>query len=206
MHTLQSVHTADDDVRGASLCPHRHKSPLPTSDSVKQLLQKSFRRTLFQPEPTITVSRILLDLIRRPPPPHNFIRRPLNVLLDPPDKLTVEVERLININKDMLEIITRRRHLMPIGRDRQSPQSSNLLGLQTTANQHVASGVFWSVKVGHTPRTRVRRRSLVRVPRLTGKFEEEGMPPTAEIEACLVQRRRRFIQNPFPWKSIRPPH
>ncbi|GBP45126.1 hypothetical protein EVAR_33231_1 [Eumeta japonica] len=49
---------------------------------------------------------------------------------------------------------------MPIGRDRRSPQSSNLLGLRTTANQQVASGVFWSVKVGHTPRTRVRGSSL----------------------------------------------
>ncbi|GBP29631.1 hypothetical protein EVAR_79180_1 [Eumeta japonica] len=45
---------------------------------------------------------------------------------------------------------------MPIGRDRRSPQSSNLLGLRTTANQQVASGFFWAVKVGHTPRTRAR--------------------------------------------------
>ncbi|GBP14945.1 hypothetical protein EVAR_6596_1 [Eumeta japonica] len=49
---------------------------------------------------------------------------------------------------------------MPIGRDRRSPQSSNLLRLRTIANQHVASGVFWSMKVGHTPRTRVRGSSL----------------------------------------------
>ncbi|GBP88720.1 Probable RNA-directed DNA polymerase from transposon BS [Eumeta japonica] len=53
-----------------------------------------------------------------------------------------------------LRAITRRRHPMPIGRDRRSPQSSNLLGLRTTANQQLDSGVFWSVKVGHTPRTR----------------------------------------------------
>ncbi|GBP47725.1 hypothetical protein EVAR_14256_1 [Eumeta japonica] len=38
---------------------------------------------------------------------------------------------------------------MPIGRDRRSPKNSNLLGLRTTADQHVASGVFWSVKVTH---------------------------------------------------------
>ncbi|GBP32505.1 hypothetical protein EVAR_23914_1 [Eumeta japonica] len=82
--------------------------------------------------------------ILRGSPPHHFIRRPRNVLSDPPDELTAEVERAI----------TRRRHPMPIGRDRQSPQSSNLLGLRTTANQHVASEVFWFVKVGHTPRTR----------------------------------------------------
>ncbi|GBP96934.1 hypothetical protein EVAR_77047_1 [Eumeta japonica] len=54
--------------------------------------------------------------------------------------------------------ITRRRHPMPIGRDRRSPQSSNSLGLRTTANQQVASGVFWSVRVGHSPRTRRQQR------------------------------------------------
>ncbi|GBP24145.1 hypothetical protein EVAR_10368_1 [Eumeta japonica] len=54
-----------------------------------------------------------------------------------------------------LRTIRRRRHPMPIGRDRRSPQSSNLLGLRTTANQQVASRVFWSVKVGHTPRTQI---------------------------------------------------
>ncbi|GBP23940.1 hypothetical protein EVAR_17577_1 [Eumeta japonica] len=37
------------------------------------------------------------------------------------------------------------------------------------------------------------------------KPEEKGKQLTAESEACLVQRRRRFIQNHFPWKSIRPP-
>ncbi|GBP21230.1 RNA-directed DNA polymerase from mobile element jockey [Eumeta japonica] len=39
-----------------------------------------------------------------PPPPHHFIRRPRNVLSDPPDELTAEVERLTNINKDMTEL------------------------------------------------------------------------------------------------------
>ncbi|GBP58963.1 DNA repair protein XRCC1 [Eumeta japonica] len=34
-----------------------------------------------------------------PPPPHHFCRRPQKVLLDPPDDLTVEVEKLIEINK-----------------------------------------------------------------------------------------------------------
>ncbi|GBP82767.1 hypothetical protein EVAR_94925_1 [Eumeta japonica] len=81
-----------------------------------------------------------------PASPHHFIRRPRNVLSDPPDELTAEVERAI----------TCRRHSMPIGGDRRSPQSSNSLGLRTTANQQVASGVFWSVRVGHSPRTRVR--------------------------------------------------
>ncbi|GBP75072.1 hypothetical protein EVAR_48752_1 [Eumeta japonica] len=44
---------------------------------------------------------------------------------------------------------------MSIGYDRRRPQSPNISGLQTTANQYVASGVFCTVKVGHTPRTRV---------------------------------------------------
>ncbi|GBP62190.1 hypothetical protein EVAR_42507_1 [Eumeta japonica] len=34
-----------------------------------------------------------------PPPPNHFCRRPRNVLLDPPDDLIVEVEKLIEINK-----------------------------------------------------------------------------------------------------------
>ncbi|GBP67580.1 Probable RNA-directed DNA polymerase from transposon X-element [Eumeta japonica] len=34
-----------------------------------------------------------------PPPPHHFCRRPRSVLLDPPDDLTVEVEKLLEVNK-----------------------------------------------------------------------------------------------------------
>ncbi|GBP54569.1 hypothetical protein EVAR_33038_1 [Eumeta japonica] len=45
------------------------------------------------------------------------------------------------------------------------------------------------------------RRSLsVRVQRTTKKLKE-GKQPTAEGEARLVQRRRRFSQNHFPWKK-----
>ncbi|GBP37383.1 Probable RNA-directed DNA polymerase from transposon X-element [Eumeta japonica] len=33
------------------------------------------------------------------PPPYHFIRRPRNVLTDPPDNFTTEVERLREINK-----------------------------------------------------------------------------------------------------------
>ncbi|GBP86288.1 hypothetical protein EVAR_91692_1 [Eumeta japonica] len=56
-------------------------------------------------------------------------------------------------------VITHRQHPMSIGCDR-SPKSPNLLGLRITAIQYVASGVFWSMKVGHTPRTRVHGCSL----------------------------------------------
>ncbi|GBP24698.1 hypothetical protein EVAR_15904_1 [Eumeta japonica] len=68
-----------DDVRGARLRPHRPKGALPTSDSAKQLLQKSLRRTL---------SAVSYEAL----PPQHFIRRPRNVLSDPPDELTAEVE------------------------------------------------------------------------------------------------------------------
>ncbi|GBP36067.1 hypothetical protein EVAR_29198_1 [Eumeta japonica] len=34
-----------------------------------------------------------------PPPQHHFCRRPRNVLLDPTDDLTAEVETLIEVNK-----------------------------------------------------------------------------------------------------------
>ncbi|GBP65923.1 Probable RNA-directed DNA polymerase from transposon X-element [Eumeta japonica] len=34
-----------------------------------------------------------------PPPPNHFCRRPRNILTDPPDDLTVEVEKLIELNK-----------------------------------------------------------------------------------------------------------
>ncbi|GBP36323.1 Probable RNA-directed DNA polymerase from transposon X-element [Eumeta japonica] len=34
-----------------------------------------------------------------PPPPNHFCRRPRNVLIDPPDDLTIEVEKLLELNK-----------------------------------------------------------------------------------------------------------
>ncbi|GBP95915.1 Probable RNA-directed DNA polymerase from transposon X-element [Eumeta japonica] len=34
-----------------------------------------------------------------PPPPYHFCRRPRSVLIDPPDELTIEVEKLIELNK-----------------------------------------------------------------------------------------------------------
>ncbi|GBP76268.1 hypothetical protein EVAR_54955_1 [Eumeta japonica] len=37
--------------------------------------------------------------------------------------------------------------------NRRSPENLKLLGLRITAIQYVASGVFWFVKVGHTPCT-----------------------------------------------------
>ncbi|GBP55015.1 Probable RNA-directed DNA polymerase from transposon BS [Eumeta japonica] len=44
---------------------------------------------------------LLLDsaVSYEPSPPHHFCRRPRNVLIDPPDDLTVEVEKLLELNK-----------------------------------------------------------------------------------------------------------
>ncbi|GBP90251.1 hypothetical protein EVAR_89370_1 [Eumeta japonica] len=44
------MHTADDDVRGASFCSHRPEYPLPTPDSAKDFLQKSIQLTLEERE------------------------------------------------------------------------------------------------------------------------------------------------------------
>ncbi|GBP35337.1 Probable RNA-directed DNA polymerase from transposon BS [Eumeta japonica] len=38
-----------------------------------------------------------------PPPPQHFCRRPRNVLIDPPDDLTAEVGKLIEVNKMAIE-------------------------------------------------------------------------------------------------------
>ncbi|GBP62021.1 hypothetical protein EVAR_46050_1 [Eumeta japonica] len=61
------------------------------------------------------------------------------------------------------------------------------LGLRTTAILHVDSGVFWSGKVGHTPRAR--------------NPEEDGKQrPQKRVKPVHVNsaRRRRFIQSHFP--------
>ncbi|GBP10090.1 Probable RNA-directed DNA polymerase from transposon X-element [Eumeta japonica] len=38
-----------------------------------------------------------------PPPPHHFCRRSRNVLLDLPDDLTVEMEKLVEVNKMVID-------------------------------------------------------------------------------------------------------
>ncbi|GBP38302.1 hypothetical protein EVAR_29246_1 [Eumeta japonica] len=59
-----------------------------------QILQNNFCRRAFG-----APCRILRASL-----PHHFIRRPRNVLSDPPDELTAEVERLTNIKKDITEV------------------------------------------------------------------------------------------------------
>ncbi|GBP02258.1 hypothetical protein EVAR_61239_1 [Eumeta japonica] len=50
---------------------------------------------------------------------------------------------------------------------------------------------------------RFRQSPSIRVQQPTGKPEEEDSSPQ-QSEDCLVQRQRRFIQNHFPRKNIRP--
>ncbi|GBP03240.1 hypothetical protein EVAR_2662_1 [Eumeta japonica] len=57
---------------------------------MKDALQRFFDIASSHPNPLL-VSAVSYD----PPLPHHFCRRPRNVLLDPPDDLTVEVEKLI---------------------------------------------------------------------------------------------------------------
>ncbi|GBP04845.1 RNA-directed DNA polymerase from mobile element jockey [Eumeta japonica] len=113
---------------------HRDLELLTISKYMQDMSKKFFDTAANHPNPLLQSA-----VSYEPPPSHHFIRRPRNVLSDPPDELIAEVERAIR----------RRRHPMPIGRDRRNPQNSNLLGLRTTANQQAASGVFWSVKIGH---------------------------------------------------------
>ncbi|GBP64429.1 Probable RNA-directed DNA polymerase from transposon BS [Eumeta japonica] len=46
---------------------------------------------------------LVLAVSYEPPPPHYFCRRPWNVLIDPRDDLTVEVEKLLELNKMAIE-------------------------------------------------------------------------------------------------------
>ncbi|GBP20916.1 Probable RNA-directed DNA polymerase from transposon X-element [Eumeta japonica] len=49
-------------------------------------------------------NQLLVSVVSyEPPPPHHFCRRPRNVLLDPPDDLAVEVEKLKELNKMSIE-------------------------------------------------------------------------------------------------------
>ncbi|GBP37244.1 hypothetical protein EVAR_35677_1 [Eumeta japonica] len=52
-----------------------------------------------------------------PPPPYHFCKRPRNVLLDPLDDLTVEVEKLIELNKcrDLPRLRGRAERCVPVG-------------------------------------------------------------------------------------------
>ncbi|GBP69730.1 hypothetical protein EVAR_79965_1 [Eumeta japonica] len=46
------------------------------------------------------VDPLLVEAVTyEPPPPNHFGRKPRNVLIDPPDDLTVAVEKLLELNK-----------------------------------------------------------------------------------------------------------
>ncbi|GBP64370.1 Probable RNA-directed DNA polymerase from transposon X-element [Eumeta japonica] len=67
---------------------------LPTiSKFMKDASERFFDIANSHPNPLL-VSAVSYE----PPPPHHFCRRPRNVLLDPPDGLTVEMEKLIEVS------------------------------------------------------------------------------------------------------------
>ncbi|GBP36076.1 hypothetical protein EVAR_93767_1 [Eumeta japonica] len=64
------------------------------SKFMKDASERFFDIASSHPNPLL-VSAIFYE----PPSPHHFCRRPRNVLLDPPDDLTVEVKKNIEVNK-----------------------------------------------------------------------------------------------------------
>ncbi|GBP43072.1 Probable RNA-directed DNA polymerase from transposon BS [Eumeta japonica] len=68
---------------------------LPTiSKFMKDASERFFDVASNHPDP------LLVEAVSyEPPPPHHFCRRPRSVLIDPPDDLTIEVEKLIELNK-----------------------------------------------------------------------------------------------------------
>ncbi|GBP76985.1 hypothetical protein EVAR_57666_1 [Eumeta japonica] len=68
---------------------------LPTSSKfMKDASKHSFDIASSHPNPLL-VSAVSFE----PPSPHRFYRRPQNILSDPPDDLTVEIEKLLEVNK-----------------------------------------------------------------------------------------------------------
>ncbi|GBP24621.1 Probable RNA-directed DNA polymerase from transposon X-element [Eumeta japonica] len=68
---------------------------LPTiSKYMKDASERFFDVASSHPNPLL-VSAVSYEL----PPSHHFCRRPRSVLLDPPDDLTVKVEKLIEVNR-----------------------------------------------------------------------------------------------------------
>ncbi|GBP82056.1 Probable RNA-directed DNA polymerase from transposon BS [Eumeta japonica] len=69
---------------------HRHLEHSDISKFMKDVSERFFDIASNHPNPLL-VSAVSY----RPYPPHHFCKRPRNVLLDPPDDLTVEVEKLL---------------------------------------------------------------------------------------------------------------
>ncbi|GBP67625.1 RNA-directed DNA polymerase from mobile element jockey [Eumeta japonica] len=73
---------------------HRDLELPPISKYMKDVFERFFDVVSNHPNP------LLVEAVSyEPPPPHHYCRRPRNVLIDPPDDLTVEVEKLIELNK-----------------------------------------------------------------------------------------------------------
>ncbi|GBP05032.1 Probable RNA-directed DNA polymerase from transposon BS [Eumeta japonica] len=77
---------------------HRDLELLTISKFMKDASERFFDIASSHPNPLL-VSTVSY----KPPPPHHFCRRPRNVLLDPPDDLTVEVEKLLELNKTAID-------------------------------------------------------------------------------------------------------
>ncbi|GBP32052.1 Probable RNA-directed DNA polymerase from transposon BS [Eumeta japonica] len=73
---------------------HRDLQLQTISKFMKDASERFFNIANSHPNPLL-VSAVSYE----PPPSYHFCRRPRNVLLDPPDDLTVEVEKLIEVNK-----------------------------------------------------------------------------------------------------------
>ncbi|GBP41044.1 Probable RNA-directed DNA polymerase from transposon X-element [Eumeta japonica] len=73
---------------------HRDLELSTISKYIKDASERFFDVASNHPNPLL-----VLAVSYEPPPPYHFCKRPWNVLLDPPDDLTVEVEKLIELNK-----------------------------------------------------------------------------------------------------------
>ncbi|GBP71113.1 hypothetical protein EVAR_53393_1 [Eumeta japonica] len=77
---------------------HRDLELLTISKYMKDALERLFDIVSNHPNPSLVKA-----VSYEPPPPNHFCRRPRNVLLDPLDDLTVEVEKLLELNKMAIE-------------------------------------------------------------------------------------------------------
>ncbi|GBP46782.1 hypothetical protein EVAR_10750_1 [Eumeta japonica] len=105
--TLQELHVvqnkfcrrADDVPRYVENSVFHRNLELPTiSKSIKDASKHFFDIASSHPNPLL-ISTISYE----PPPPNRFYRRPRNILSGPPDDLTIEVEKLLEVNKMVID-------------------------------------------------------------------------------------------------------
>ncbi|GBP82027.1 hypothetical protein EVAR_52231_1 [Eumeta japonica] len=103
--TIYTMHQAGHDIRESSFAHARpdllYDLQIVQNNFVEEQLthhERFFDIANSHPNPLL-VSAVSYE----PPPPQHFCRRPRNVLIDPPDELTAEVEKLIEVNKMAIE-------------------------------------------------------------------------------------------------------